>query len=131
MNASLTTNATKAFQEFLLSQKTNCIVRLQGGGISVLKEVAGIDLRKAVFQKRAVLEAAQDACESAIDCAGVSLDFFQCYVHMGQKVALYSIDFSVMHTIDVGVFVNSDDFQIDRKMEQVCHHKLTICFIRL
>ncbi|VDK34106.1 unnamed protein product [Taenia asiatica] len=118
MNATLTTNATKAFQAFLFSQRTNCIVQLQGGGISVLKEVADIDLKKAVFQRRVVLEAAQDACESAIDCTGVSLDFFQCYVHMGQKIALYSIDFSIMHYVDVGAFVNKDDFQINRQIEQ-------------
>ncbi|EUB64011.1 hypothetical protein ECG_06396 [Echinococcus granulosus] len=118
MNATLTTNATKAFQEFLFSQKSNCVVQLQGGGISVLKEVADVDLRRAVFQKKAVLDAAQDVCEAAVDCTGVSLDFFQCYIHMGQKTALYSIDFSIMHTVDVGIFVNKDDFQIDKKINQ-------------
>ncbi|VDM19565.1 unnamed protein product [Hydatigera taeniaeformis] len=118
MNATLTTNATKAFQEFILGQKTNCIVLLEGGGMSALKEVAGIDLRKAVFQKTAILEAAQEICQTEFDCIGVSLDFFQCYLHMGQKAALYSIDFSIMHSIDIGVFVNRDDFQIDSKIKQ-------------
>ncbi|VDD79331.1 unnamed protein product [Mesocestoides corti] len=118
INASLTTNLSKAYQEFLYSQKSNCGVQLQGGGLAVLKGAPNIDLTRAVYQKRVVLEAALDACEAGFDCLGVSLDFFECWVNMVRKTALYSIDFSIMHTVDVGVFVNDDGFALDTQIQK-------------
>ena len=129
MNATLVTNSTKAFHEFLFSQQSNCIVRLQGGGISVLKDTPGIDLDKAVFQKIIVLETAQKICDERIDCIGVTLDYFHCLVEMDQKTAIYSVDFSIIHTVDFGIFVTSDDFTLDQQIKQVSRNsiKLVVC----
>lgn len=103
MSAKMDANLSKSYQEFIYSQKTNCRVQLAGGGLGVLKGAPGIDLSKDVFQKTVVMELVAEACEKRLDCSGYSMDYFECSVSMEDKTALYSIDFSIMHSMDVWI----------------------------
>ncbi len=97
MSAIFTTDNSKAFQEFLFSQQSNCRVQLKGGGLGVLRGASGVNLSRAVPQKAIVMDAVWEVCQKSYDCVGVSLDFFDCSVSMAEKNAAYSLDFSTMH----------------------------------
>ena len=100
MRAQIITNLSKSYQEFLYSQTSNCRVQVTGGGLGVLKDAAGVDLTKDVFQKKIVMETVEHICEDNLDCIGFSLDFFECSVSMVDNTAYYSLDFSILHSMN-------------------------------
>nr|CDS30297.1 hypothetical protein HmN_000271500 [Hymenolepis microstoma] len=108
MNANFTAETEKMLDDFYVRQMRNCIIQSDESGIVVPEGIYGIDFEKAAVQKTAVLEAIRSTCESQLDCTGVSLDFFSCFINSGRGTGFYSIDFSTMHNVEMGIFIETN-----------------------
>ncbi|VDO00699.1 unnamed protein product [Rodentolepis nana] len=123
MNANFTAETEKILDDFYVRQMKNCIIQSDESGIVVLEGIYGIEFEKDAVQKTAVLEAIRRTCETQLDCTGVSLDFFSCYINSGPGTAFYSIDFSTTHNVEMGIFIetNFTDFfeQINQTVTEI------------
>ncbi|VDL59658.1 unnamed protein product [Hymenolepis diminuta] len=123
MNVNITEESEKVLDDFYVRQMRNCIVQSDESGTVIPEAIRGIDFEKPVIQKTAILEAVQKTCETQLDCIGVSLDFFSCYIHAGRAIGVYSIDFSTMHNVEMGMFIetNATDFgeQINQTVKRI------------
>ncbi|KAM7542774.1 hypothetical protein Aperf_G00000016807 [Anoplocephala perfoliata] len=118
MNVTFTTEVEKLMDDFYFSQMSNCIIHSESGGTVLADDIPGVDLRKAVVQKTAILEAVRATCESHLDCIGVSLDFFECYINTGRDQSIYSIDFSTIHSAEMGIFLEMNVTDFGRQVNQ-------------
>lgn len=119
INATLTSENEKILDGFYFTQMGNCIIHSESGGTVLTDDIPGVDLGKSVVQKTAILEATRATCESRLDCIGVSLDFFECFIHTGRYQSVYSIDFSTIHSAEMGIFLEVNATEIDGQINQV------------